>query len=284
MKMAIKIIGLILLLIIVGITTVILINPTYRKYQSLINTNMSKETSNINDTITEDDLQPLPLLIQDYLRYVGVLGTAKVSNFQLSLEGEMKMKRDADFSPYKAQQTSFINQGTRLFYMDLFLNKIKISGLHHFHDADATMKIKILDLLTVVNEGGEKMQKAETVTFFNDMVVFAPQTLINNNISWEVLDNHSVEATFTHNNITISAQLFFDDEGKLINFVSHDRLALTDDGGQTEIPWSTPISEYHTINGLNLPKYGEGVWHYDDGDFTYIILNVVDIKYNITSK
>jgi len=143
------------------------------------------------------------------------------------------------------------------------------------------MKIKILDVFTVVNEHGENMKRAETVTFFNDMVILAPQTLISNQILWEEVDESSVKATFTHNGITIHATLYFDEDGKLVNFISEDRLALEDDGVNTSVPWSTPISEYQEVNGLQLPKYGEAVWHYDDGDFTYIKLNVRNIEYNM---
>jgi hypothetical protein len=283
MKMIIKILGLILLISIVVIVVFALLNLTNRKYKRLAEEALANETYT-KEIITDEDLEGLPDLVQNYLNYVGVVGTEKVSNFSVKFDGEFKMERDSKFVPYEAKQTSFQGQGIRLFYMDLYLNKIKVSGLHHFNQDDARMKIKILDVFTVVNENGEEMKQAETVTFFNDMVLLAPQTLISNQISWKEIDNQSVEATFTHEGLTIKALLYFDEMGRISNFVSYDRLALEKDGLKTSVPWSTPISEYQQINGLNLPKYGEAIWHYEDEDFTYITLNVRDIKYNIHNK
>lgn len=281
MKMIIKTIGVIILVVIVVMGIISSLNLTNRKYQNLVEDGLGSGSNEEIEIITSDDLDELPTLVRRYLDYVGVVGTEKVSNFRVVLDGEMKMKRDSEFSSYTAEQTSFVDQGVRLFYMDLFLNRLKISGLHHFNEDDARMKIKILDVFTVVDEHGENMKRAETVTFFNDMVILAPQTLISNQIIWEEVDESSVKATFTLNGITVDALLFFDKQGRLINFISEDRMALEDNGVNTTVPWSTPISEYHTIDGLNLPKYGEAVWHYDDGDFTYIKLNVRNIEYNM---
>ncbi|MEC9485708.1 MAG: DUF6544 family protein [Candidatus Izemoplasma sp.] len=275
---------ILLILVVTSLTTIVilsLLNTTKRRYHDLLNEGLEHQTQGSQKLITDEDLEHLPTLVKNYLNYVGVVGTPHVTNFQLELTGEMKMKQDGEFSPYKAEQTSFINQGIRLFYMDLWLNRMKVSGLHHYHNDDASMKIKFFDVFKVVDESGEIMQKAETVTFFNDMVVFAPQTLIRDNIQWETIDNSTVQAIFTHNQITISAELQFDDEGKLVNFISQDRLVLDDEGLQENVPWSTPISTYHTVGDLTLPKAGKGIWHYESGDFTYITLQVESITYNI---
>lgn len=281
MKMIIKILGIILLVSIVVIGIIALLNLTQRKYQGLVEDGLKRESENKKDIITSEDLEGLPEVVQKYLNYVGVVGTEKVTNFRAMFDGEIKMERGSDFSSYTAEQTSFLNQGVRLFYMDLYLKGIRISGLHHFNEDDASMKIKILDVFTVVNEHGENMRQAETVTYFNDMVIFAPQTLISDQIRWEEIDDSSVKAIFTHKDITVQAILYFDEHGRITNFISEDRLALDKKGVINAVPWSTPITEYQTINGLNLPKYGEAVWHYEDGDFTYITLNVKEIEYNI---
>lgn len=34
-------------------------------------------------------------------------------------------------------------------------------------------------------------------------------------------------------------------------------------------PFSMPIKNYRNMNGYNLPRYGEAVWHYPDDDFVY---------------
>ena len=71
------------------------------------------------------------------------------------------------------------------------------------------MLIKIFGLFTVVNAKGKEMNQGETVTLFNDMCFMAPASLIDRNIEWEEIDNITVDANFTNDNITISARLFF---------------------------------------------------------------------------
>jgi len=127
---------------------------------------------------------------------------------------------------------------------------------------------------------GEILKKAETVTHFNDICIFAPGALIENNIIWGLIDDKTVKGYLTHNDVTVSATLYFVDIGRLINFVSEDRYAVQSDGSYENIPWSTPMSGYRKLNGLNLPATGEAVWHYEDGDFSYVKLNVTDVIVN----
>lgn len=48
-------------------------------------------------------------------------------------------------------------------------------------DFGGEMKIKLAGLITVAEASGPIMNKSETVTFFNDMCLIAPETLIDDN-------------------------------------------------------------------------------------------------------
>jgi hypothetical protein len=104
-----------------------------------------------------------------------------------------------------------------------------------------------------------------------------PASLIDDRIQWEAIDDRKVKAIFTNQGISITATLFFNQQGQLINFVSNDRTAVSD---MKEYPFLTPVSEYKNINGFNLPTYGEAIWRYPEGDFTYGKFRLQDIEYN----
>lgn len=229
--------------------------------------------------ITTGDIEGLPMPIRKYLENVGVIGTPKVYSYQIDFEGAMQFKDGEDYYPLKAVQTSYVEPYTRLFYMTATYNHIKMFGLHVFTSEEASMKIKLLDIIPVVHEKGDMMRKAETVTIFNDMVLFAPQTLIDADVSYEVINAYEVNAEFTLGDNKVTAKLVFDDQYDLINFISNDRYIVTDDGYENAA-WSTPISEYQIINGLRLVKEGKAVWHYEDHDYEYIELEIKNIKYN----
>ncbi|XFA99041.1 DUF6544 family protein [Candidatus Izemoplasma sp. B36] len=280
MKLILKIIISIVVLSIVTIVTISLINFTKREYNSNIKRLEEAYVLNDLEEITEDDLIGLPDSVKNYLNYVGVVGTNKVHHFKADLSLEFKATRDGEFVDGKALQTSYINPATRLFYMTLKMNGLKVVGLHHFENAEATMKIKLLDILTVTNAYGIEMNKAETVTMFNDMCLLAPSTLIDERISWEEIDQYHVRGTFINQGISISAILTFDESYRLINFYSEDRYYANSNGEMEQVPWSTPITEYKLNNGLNLPYYGSAIWHFETEDYTYIKMYIKNITFN----
>ena len=74
------------------------------------------------------------------------------------------------------------------------------------------------------------MDRSESVTMFNDMCLLAPGTLLDRSIVWTPIDARSAQAQFTHGANQITATLFFDDDGRLTNFMSDDRSRSSPDG------------------------------------------------------
>ena len=66
------------------------------------------------------------------------------------------------------------------------------------------MVIKIIDLIKVADNRGPDMDQAETVTYFNDLCIFAPSALLEADMVWEEVDENSVKGTFTNEGISVS--------------------------------------------------------------------------------
>lgn len=228
------------------------------------------------EILTEADLLTLPPPVQRYLRYVGVVGKPKVHSMFVELSGEMR-QQGRDYFRLTAEQHNFFDQPTRLFFMQGYMFGLTVPGYHRYQGASATMDVRLFGLLPVMQVGGATMREADTVTLFNDMCLMAPATLIDPRITWQTIDDLTVEATFSNQGITISATLFFNEEGQLVNFVSNDRW---DVAAMQQYPFSTPVSRYRNLNGYNLPTYGEMIWHYPDGDFVYGKLAIENVVYN----
>jgi len=73
--------------------------------------------------------------------------------------------------------------------------------------------------------------------------------------------------------------MFFDDEGKLTNFIAPRYRDMGNNKFEME-NWSTPIKEYGGFEGLKLPKRGAGVWNLKEGDLEYIDVTVTDLEYD----
>ena len=124
------------------------------------------------------------------------------------------------------------------------------------------------------------MNQAETVTILNDMCVFAPPTLIDKRINWEIIDDTTVKAKFEYKTYSVSAVLYFNEEGKLFNFISNDRFE-TDGKTYNSYPWSTPLSEYKMMNGYFLPGKGKMVYQRQEGEFIYGEVEITSVEYNL---
>lgn len=242
------------------------------------------DLSTISEILTEDDISALPMPVQRYLRYTGVIGKDKVKKFRLVGEGEFKMDQEKDWFKARAEQYNFIDDPRRIYYMKLKMFGVPVLGLHVYKGVTATMLIKAAGLITVGDAKGEIMNKAETVTLFNDMCLMAPATLIDKRIEWESLDDYTVKAIFRNESVEISAILYFNEKGELINFVSNDRYMTASGNDYQNAPWSTPVSDYKEYNGIKLASYGEAHWSLPDGDFCYGRIHLKEVEYNLLNE
>ena len=120
------------------------------------------------DLLTEADIQSLPLPVQKYLRYFNVLNKPKVKNIKVVFDGQMREK-GKDWFTFQSVQYIFFDEPKRLFFMKAKMFGMIVPGYHRYQKAIATMQIKLFGLFNVVNIKGVVMNKAETVTLFNDI-------------------------------------------------------------------------------------------------------------------
>ena len=230
--------------------------------------------------VSEFDLHDLPVPVQKYLRYAGVVGKPRVQNFRAKFNGQIKPRMQGDWMDFISQQYNFLDDSTRIFFIESKTYGIPFDGLHFYAGTSATMQIRVASLIQVVDAKGEKMFKGETVTLFNDMCIMAPASLIDKNIQWKTIDPHTVKATYTNKGTAITALLYFNEKGELINFISDDRYLSEDGKTYRNYRWSTPIKNYKNVGGRNIPSYGEVIWHTPEGDFIYGRFNLFEIEYN----
>ena len=252
-------------------------------FENLFNNDVSGnlETSSKTEKnlLTEKDIEHLPLPVQKYLKYAGVINKEKVNSVKIIFDVEMREK-GKDWFKATSVQYNFFDEPTRLFYMKAKMFGLTVPGYHRYVEAKATMDISLFGLIPIIKQSGEVMNKTETVTLFNDMCLMVPATLIDKRIQWEPIDSLTTKAIFTNRGISISAILYFNKDGQLINFISNDRIQVSD---MKQYPFSTPVYGYKNINGINVMSGGEAIWHYPDGEFAYGKFNLKTIEYNISN-
>lgn len=250
-----------------------------KKYKKTVGSELERTKSLIPEKLTEKDMEHLPEVVKKYIRYTGFIGKEKILNFRSECKGGIRFNADEEYMPLKSVQYNFLDLHSRLFYIVAKKKGIPAMGLHLYQNAKAIFQIKLLGLFTVVNAKGPKMDQGETVTLLNDMFFMAPGSLIDKRIQWEIIDSQSIKAIFSNDTICISAVIFFDSEGKLINFVSNDRFE-TDGKEYKNHPWETPVTDYSEFNGHRLPSKIKVIYKRPEGDFCYGEFELFSIEYN----
>ena len=233
-----------------------------------------------NQIVIEADLAHLPPSVQRYLRRAGAVGQTRIYNFTVRLHGRIRSGPDARWMPLTAEQYNFVGPGARLFYLKASMLAIPVQGYHRYVGSAANMRVKAAGIIPVATAAGPEMTQSETVTLFNDMCLFAPATLIDPAITWEILDPRRVRARFAHAGHAIRAELSFGESGELTDFVSDDRYQVSG-VALKRVRWSTPVTGYRTFGAAYLPSGGEGRWHESGGDYPYIELTVDKVEYNV---
>lgn len=234
--------------------------------------------------VTESQIQYMPPPVRKYLKYTGVIGKPKVQNIRIIFEELMYQNSEAKPMVSSSDQYNFFKKPARHFFMKASMVGIPFRVLHSYSEEKATMVVRVASLFNAVNISGEELSIAETVTVLNDLSLFAPSALIDKRISWKQLDSLSAKVIFQNGKYKVSANLYFNDKGELVQFVSDDRSALQDDGSLRKARWTTPIRDYKEYNGIKVPTYGEAIWNYPEGDFTYGKFFLKSLEYNLKGQ
>ena len=230
--------------------------------------------------LTEDALAALPGPVSGYLRAMGAVGRPIPRHLILRWEGRIRGGPDEAWMTFTAEQHNFLDRPSRYFFMDARRAGVPVDVYHRYVDGAATMRVRLLSLLPLVDARGPEMDRAETVTLFNDLVLFAPAALVNAPVRWDEVDARTVRGHYTLGDQSVSATLTFGADGLLTDFVSDDRAAASADGSTfTSMRWSTPVSRWGTVDGLPVPADGRGLWHAPTGAWAYFEGTVTGIEH-----
>jgi hypothetical protein len=256
--------------------------PNFKKiFNSEVAEALKSQT--IPDIVTEHDIKHLPDPVQKYLEFAGSIGKEKIQSVKLEFTGDFKTAPNRKYMKFTSVQYNFFKNPMRFFYMKMPMMGLPLDGLHIYKNEQASMKISIATLFTIVDAKGKKMDQGETVTVFNDLCLMAPSALIDADIQWQTIDPLTVKAVYTNGKNTIAATLYFNETGELINFISNDRFMSSDGKEYLSYPWSTPVKNYKDFKGRKVPAYGETIWHMPESDFIYGKFNLKSVEYNCKS-
>jgi hypothetical protein len=229
--------------------------------------------------VTEEMLQKLPDPVKRYLKYTGVVGKPIVQTVRLKQVGKIRKDATQPWMNFEAKQYYSINPPNFVWvaYMKFFgLPLIRVRD--YYIEGRGNILVKALSLFTVADSGGDKMGQGAMMRYLNEMMWF-PSAFLGKNIFFESIDTSSAKVTLNDMGKSVTAIMYFDEEGKLINFIAPRYRDMGNNKFELE-NWSTPIRGYGEFEGLRLPIKGVGVWNLKEGDLEYIHVAIADLKHN----
>jgi hypothetical protein len=224
-------------------------------------------------------LQNLPEPVQRYLTYTGVIGQPWINTAHVKYAGRFRLAADRPWMPVTATQYYTTNPPSFVWNARFKIAGLPLVGGHDtYKGGHGHMFGKAVGLFTVFDARGEEIDQGTMLRYLNEMTWF-PIAFLGQNITWQGVDDHSAQVTFTDCGKSVSARLFFDNAGRLTDFTA---MRYREHRGQYSLdPWSTPMTQYGVFAGLNLPIRGQAVWSLPSGDLPYADLKLTEIEYNV---
>ena len=255
----------------------------YYNFQNLVQEEtihlLSQNNMIENKIIDENDLKELPEPVKNWLRNSGAVGKPYISVGKVTQKAEMQMKPEQEnWMSAAAIQFTTIDNPAFIWRVDVKMNSLlNFQGRDKFENGKGEMLIKMNSLINVVNERGEKLDEGTLQRYLGEMVWF-PSLALSPHITWEEISDTSAKATMTNKGTKGSGTFYFNAKGDVTKFS-----ALRFKGNEEEAkkqPWTMNISDYKTFEGIKVPAKMTSTWKLDEGDWTWLKLEVTDIKYN----
>lgn len=247
-----------------------------RKVDKEIRVLFSKGRSEQEGLVTAEMLEDLPEPVQRYLAYSGVVGKPIVRTVHLKQVGRIRQDAQKPWMAFVADE--YYTVAPPAFIWNA---KAKAAGLplvrvrDKYANGSGNMLVKLGGILNMVDAKGVEIDQGSMMRYFNEMMWF-PTAFLGDNVSWKAIDDNSAEVTFSDSGKSVNAKMYFDEAGRLVNFIAR---RYRDADLET---WSTPITEYGEFEGLKLPIRGHGVWNLSSGDLVYIEIQLTEVEYNIS--
>lgn len=230
--------------------------------------------------VSEQMILNLPPIIQKWLLNIGMVGKENIKSVFLKQDLQMLMKPEQNvWSNAKAEQYFTTEPPAFNWLVSLKMNPlINVVGRDKFENGKGEMTIKLFSLIPVLNARNNKKVNQATLQRYLAEIVWLPSAALSPYITWDSIDDNSVNATMTYNETKGSGAFHFDKNGNFKKFVAM-RYKDTNDTEPTE--WTVTATKTEVRNGLKIPVESRADWKLENDDWTWLKLKITSIKYNM---
>jgi hypothetical protein len=270
-----------------NILTLAIAIPAYADWK--FNKNYHKETKTLLAKavnapaviITKEMLKDLPQPVQLWLGRSGIVGKEMIQKLQIKQKGEMKQGPASKWFPFEAEQYNTVNPPAFAWKAEMNPSLFMfIDGRDKYEEGRGNMLIKPYALFTVANAKGPETDQGSMLRYLAEICWF-PAAALSNYIQWLAIDSLSAKATMSYGGITASGVFHFNANGDISSFEAERYYGEAREKPRLEkwVVTNMPCA-YKEFEGIRIPYKSELTWKLKEGDFTWLWLEVEDIKYN----
>ena len=228
--------------------------------------------------VTDDALHRTPEVVRRWLRRSGLESGSSVQWIHLCQDLTMRLSPEQKrWYEARAEQVMSADPAGFAWGVELRMNPFtRVYGYDRFAAGRSETMMRAFGLVDVADEVSDPDKLAEAAAHrYLAEVAWFPAAALSPAISWRPLDANRAEATLSYPGGSATGTFTFDSSG---DFVRFDALRFRKTGPDAERePWTGRALGYGTFGGMRIPTALEATWRLDDGPWTWLRIEVVDV-------
>lgn len=270
--------GITVLLLLVYIASIIgrmlFVSSANKQVISLFKSHIERK----NRRIQKEDIEKLPLPVQNWLMNSQILGKQRIVTVRLKQQGPMRPQKDGPWMESEAEQYFRVDEPSFVWKANVKMASFfYLSGIDTFKNGKGKMKIMFLSLFSVVDSKGPEMDTGTMMRYLAEMPWF-PTAALNSYIQWEEMDYYSAKATMTYKGLSVSGIFYFNENGDIRKFMGKRYREVSGDYVLSD--WGGIYKAYKEFEGIRIPTKTEIFWGEQDGEFKWFVCEITDVEYN----
>lgn len=233
----------------------------------------------ITQFVDSNSIKDLPEAVVKWLGRSGVIDGVVPRRIYALQTGRMRTTPDGRWMSFDAEQWYNIYEPAFVWKAHVrAFPGLHLSGLDSYADGRGNMLIKAMGLVEVVNASGPEIDQGTLVRFLAEMAWY-PAAGVMPYVEWEAISDTEVRAIMTFGGVSAEGIFQFSEDGDLLSFEAQRYYDRGDSGSQERWIIATRPNAWKEFEGVRLPYSFEVSWDLEDGLFTWLELEVAELRY-----
>lgn len=219
----------------------------------------------LNTKVNFSHLSGLPEPVQRYFKHVLTNGQPIIHKIDIAQAGALRTRTDSNkWLTFEAIQSvtpvdkNFTWNAKIKFFPGMF-----ISVEDRLEDGRGSGKVKLLSVIPIASDKNHKPLSSGALHRYLAEAVWFPTALLpESGVTWTAIDDRRAMARLAAKELAVELEFRFNDNNEVESVYTDGRYGQFD-GGYQKRPWEGHFRNYHDIEGIKVPKYGEVGWWMD---------------------